>query len=160
MAEIFVRVHSPLFFGHFSSTFLQVRLPIQFTTFKSLFCIKCSDPTYSITSQLQSLHIECSVSVHFVTFQLCSRHIGCPDFSYFVTFQLRPCHIECPDPGHGTKICVHALATSSVTVNIYCLRCIVDFIVLLLFGTDCVDSSGSLSGGAFNQLKLVTLSIV
>ena len=37
MAEIFVRVHSPLFFCHFSSTFLQVRLPIQFTTFKSLF---------------------------------------------------------------------------------------------------------------------------
>ena len=55
---------------------------------------------------------------------------------------------------------VHVLATSSVTVNIYCLRCIVDFIVLLLFGTDCVDGSGSLSGGAFNQLKLVTLSIV
>ena len=37
MAEIFVRVHSPLFFCHFSSTFLQVGLPIQFTTFKSLF---------------------------------------------------------------------------------------------------------------------------
>ena len=37
MAEIFVRVHSPLFSCHFSSTFLQVRLPIQFTTFKSLF---------------------------------------------------------------------------------------------------------------------------
>ena len=35
-----------------------------------------------------------------------------------------------------------------------------DFIVLLLFGTGCVDGSGSLSGGAFNQLKLVTLSIV
>ena len=37
MAEIFVRVHSPLFFCHFSSTFFQVRLPIQFTTFKSFF---------------------------------------------------------------------------------------------------------------------------
>ena len=37
MAEIFARVHSPLFFYHFLSTFLQVRLPIQFTTFKSLF---------------------------------------------------------------------------------------------------------------------------
>ena len=55
---------------------------------------------------------------------------------------------------------VHALATGSATVNIYCLRRIVDFIVLLLFGTGCVDSSGSLSGGAFNQLKIVTLSIV
>ena len=37
MAEIFVRVHSPLFFCHFPSTFLQMRLPTQFTTFKSLF---------------------------------------------------------------------------------------------------------------------------
>ena len=53
-----------------------------------------------------------------------------------------------------------ALATCSATVSIYCLRRIVDFIVLLLFGTGCVDGSGSLSGGAFNQLKLVTLSIV
>ena len=30
----------------------------------------------------------------------------------------------------------------------------------LLFGMGCVDGSGSLSGGAFNQLKLVTLNIV
>ena len=55
---------------------------------------------------------------------------------------------------------MHALATGSATVNIYCLRRIVDFIVLLLFGMGCVDGSGSLSGGAFNQLKLVTLGIV
>ena len=44
MAEIFVRVHSPLFFCHFSSTFLQVRLPIQFTTFKSLFASNVQIP--------------------------------------------------------------------------------------------------------------------
>ena len=30
----------------------------------------------------------------------------------------------------------------------------------LLFGTSCVDGSGSLSGSAFNQLKLVTLSVI
>ena len=30
----------------------------------------------------------------------------------------------------------------------------------LLFGTGCADGSGSLSSGAFNQLKLATLSIV
>ena len=53
-----------------------------------------------------------------------------------------------------------ALATCSATVSICCLRHIVDLIVLLLFGTGCVDGSGSLSSGAFNQLKLVTLSIV
>ena len=55
---------------------------------------------------------------------------------------------------------VHALATGSAIVYIYCLRRIVDFIVLLLFGTGCVDGSGSLSGSVFNQLKLVTLIIV
>ena len=41
----------------------------------------------------------------------------------------------------------------------YCFGCIVDFVVLLLYLV-CVDRSGSLSGSAFNQLKLVTLSIV
>ena len=41
----------------------------------------------------------------------------------------------------------------------YCFKCIVDFVVLLFYLV-CVDRSGSLSGGAFNQLKLVTLSIV
>ena len=57
-------------------------------------------------------------------------------------------------------IILHALTTGSAIVYIYCLRHIVDFIILLLFGTGCVDGSGSLSGGAFNQLKLVTLNIV
>ena len=52
------------------------------------------------------------------------------------------------------------LATCFATVSICCLRRIVDFIVLLLFGTGCVGGPGSLSGGAFNQLNLVTLSIV
>ena len=41
----------------------------------------------------------------------------------------------------------------------YCFGCIVDFVVLLFY-LFCVDRSGSLSGGAFNQLKLVTLNIV
>ena len=41
----------------------------------------------------------------------------------------------------------------------YCFGCIVDFVVLLFYLV-CVDRSGSLSGGAFNQLKLVTLSVV
>ena len=41
----------------------------------------------------------------------------------------------------------------------YCFGCIVDFVVLLFYLV-CVGRSGSLSGGVFNQLKLVTLSIV
>ena len=47
-----------------------------------------------------------------------------------------------------------------VLLQLTYLGCIVDLIVLLFYGTGCVDSSGFLSGGAFNQLKLVTLSIV
>ena len=43
---------------------------------------------------------------------------------------------------------------------IYCSGCIVDLIVLLIYYSDCVDRSGSLSGGAFNQLRLATLNIV
>ena len=41
----------------------------------------------------------------------------------------------------------------------YCFGCMVDFVVLLFYSV-CVDRSGSLSGSAFNQLELVTLSIV
>ena len=43
---------------------------------------------------------------------------------------------------------------------IYCFGCIVDLVVLLIYYSDCVDRSGSLSGSAFNQLRLVTLNIV
>ena len=50
--------------------------------------------------------------------------------------------------------------TGSATVNIYCLGHIVDFYSTSLYGTGCVDGPGSLSGGAFNQLKLVRLNIV
>ena len=54
---------------------------------------------------------------------------------------------------------MHMLTTCSATVNLS--RVYSGFnSTSLLFGTGCVDGSGSLSGGAFNQLKLVTLSIV
>ena len=43
---------------------------------------------------------------------------------------------------------------------IYCSGCIVDLVVLLVYYLDCVDRSGSLSGGAFNQLRLATLNIL
>ena len=159
MAEIFVRVHSPLFFCHFSSTFLQVRLPIQFTTFKSLF-------TPNVQIQVTSSLLNCSLfmlSVQFLfTLSLSNCVLNTLGVQILVIWSLFNCNLVTL----GVQIlvmarkCVHALVTCSATGNIYCLRRIVDFIVLLLFGTGCVDSSGSLSGGAFNQLKLVTLSIV
>ena len=43
---------------------------------------------------------------------------------------------------------------------IYCFGCIVDLVVLLVYYSDCVDRSGSLSSSAFNQLRLATLNIV
>ena len=54
---------------------------------------------------------------------------------------------------------LHELATCSATVNLSWAYSGFNS-TSLLFGTGCVNGSGSLSGGAFNQLKLVTLSIV
>ena len=160
MAEIFVRVHSPLFFCHFSSTFLQVRLPIQFTTFKSLFT-----PNVQIRVTLSLLNCSLfTLSVQFLfTLSLSNHVVDTLGVQILVILSLFNCDLVTLGVQilvMAPKICVHALATGSAIVYIYCLRCIVDFIVLLLFGTGCVDGSGSLSGGAFNQLKLVTLNIV
>ena len=47
-----------------------------------------------------------------------------------------------------------------VLPNYYHFRCIVDLVVLLIYYSDCVDRSGSLSGSAFNQLRLAMLNIV
>ena len=83
-----------------------------------------------------------------------------PDLSHFVTSQLRPFHAECPDPGHGTRNYVRFGIWICQLTNIYCPRRIVGLVVLLVYYLGCVDRSGSLSGGAFNQLRLVTLNIV
>ena len=67
MAEIFVRVHSPLFFCHFSSTFLQVRLPIRFTTFKSHFFFFFFTPNVQIQVTLSLLNCSLfTLSVQFL----------------------------------------------------------------------------------------------
>ena len=58
-----------------------------------------------------------------------------------------------------SQLLMHALATGSATVNLSWAYSGFNS-TSLLFGTGCVDGSGSLSGGALNQLKLVTLSIV
>ena len=89
VALIFIRVHSPLFFGHFSTA------------------------TFS----------------HWVS-RSWSQH---------------------------QKLCEELRLVSP---NYYHFRCIVDLVVLLVYYSVCVDKSGSLSGSAFNQLRLVTLSIV
>ena len=160
MAEIFVRVHSPLFFCHFLSTFLQVRLPIQFTTFKSLFT-----PNVQIRVTLSLLNCSLftlSVQILF-TLSLSNRVVDTLGVRILVILSLFNCDLVTLGVQilvKAPKIYVHMLTTGSAIVYIYCLRRIVDFIVLLLFGTGCVDGSGSLSGGAFNQLKLVTLNIV
>ena len=60
---------------------------------------------------------------------------------------------------HPTLYTLHELATCSAMVNLSWMYIGFNSTSLLL-GTGCVDGSGSLSGSAFNQLKLVTLSIV
>ena len=110
--------------------------------FQSPFSIKCLNPSHFNTSQLQSLHVEC------------------PVLSYFFTFQLRPCHIGCPDPGHSTKIMCEDWQPVPLQLIFIVLDVLRIFIVLLVCYSVCVDGPGSLSGSAFNQLKLVTLNIV
>ena len=88
-----------------------------------------------------------------------SFHTKCPDPSHFITSQLQPFHAECRDPGHSTKNCVRD-GDRMRQLIIYCFRRIVDLVVLLVYYSGCVDRSGSLSGGAFNQLRLVTLNMV
>ena len=89
-----------------------------------------------------------------------SFHIRCPDPGHFVTSQLRPFHAECPDPGHGTRNLCEEWVSGFTTVPIYCFGRIVDLVVLLVYYSGGVDRSGSLSGSAFNQLRLATLEIV
>ena len=159
MAEIFVRVHSPLFFCHSSSTFLQVRLPIQFTTFKSLFT-----PNVQIRVTLSLLN--CSLFMLSVQFLFTLSLSNCMLDTLGVRILVILSHFNCDLVTLGAQILVtapkfyvHALVTCSAMVNLS--RVYSGFnSTSLLFGTGCVDGSGSLSGGAFNQLKLVTLSIV
>ena len=59
-----IRVHSPLFFCHFSTAIFHMRCPVA---------------DHSVTSQLQPFHAECPDPGHFVTSQLQPFHVGCPD---------------------------------------------------------------------------------
>ena len=103
MAEIFVRVHSPLFFCHFSSTFLQVRLPIQFTTFKSLFT-----PNVQIRVTLSLLNCSLfTLSVLFLfTLSLSNCVLDTLGVWILVILSLFNCDLVTlgvQDPGHGTR---------------------------------------------------------
>ena len=158
MAEIFVRVHSPLFFCHFSSTFLQVRLPIPFTTFKSLF-------TPNVQFQVTLPLLNCSLFMLSVQFLFTLSLSNCVLDTLGVRILVILSLFNCDLVTLSVQILVTApkfMCTRSrlVLLQLTYLRHIVDFIVLLFYGTGCVDGSGSLFGGAFNQLKLVTLSIV
>ena len=118
MAKIFVRVHSPLFFCHFSSTFLQVRLPIQFTTFKSLFI-----PNVQIQVTLSLLNCRLfTLSVQFLfTLSLSNCVLDTLGVQILITLSLFNCdHVTLGVQILVTapKIYVHALATGSATVNL------------------------------------------
>ena len=151
MAQIFIRVHSPLFFCHFLFKLLQVRLLMQFTTFKSLFT-----PNVQIRISLSLLNCDLfTLSVQIlITLSLSNCVLDMLGIQILVILSLFNCDLVTLGVQilvMAPKIYVHALTTGSATVNIYYLRCIVDFIVLLFYGMGCVDGSGSLSGGALTS---------
>ena len=95
-----------------------------------------------VTSQQQPLHIECPDSGHFVTFSTAT-------FSRWVSRSW----------SRHQKLCMRWQPVSPqlifiVSIGDFCSTS--RFYIYIV----CVDRSGSLSGGAFNQLKLVTLNIV
>ena len=160
MAEIFVRVHSPLFFCHFSSTLLQVRLPIQFTTFKSLF-------TSNVQIQVTLSLLNCSLFTLSVQFLFTSLLSNC----VLDTLVVRVSVILSLFNRDLVTWSVQILVTAPKFYVIYWDRMTSGYAdcygmysgfynTSLLFGMGRVDGPGSLSGGAFNQLKLVTLNIV
>ena len=76
-----------------------------------------------------------------------------------VEFLLNHLAVEDGNTQHKFLSQLHALATGSATVNLSWAYSGFNS-TSLLFGMGCVDGSGSLSAGAFNQLKLVTLSVI
>ena len=93
-------------------------------------------------------------------FQLRSFHVGCPDPGHFVTFSTVT-FSRCVSRSWSRhqKLCA---GWRPVLPQLISIVSVVDFCSTSRFHIYivCVDGSGSLSGGAFNQLKLVTLSIV
>ena len=139
--------------------FLQASLPIQFTTFKSLFTsnVQIQGTLPLLNCSLFTLSVQLCSLCHFPT--VCLTH-------WVFRFQLF-CHFSTATLSHWVSRSwsrhqkIMCTRSQLVLLQLIYLKCIVDFIVLLfLFGTGCVDGSGSLSGGAFNQLKLVTLNLV
>ena len=160
MAEIFVRVHSPLFFCHFSSMFLQVRLPIQFTAFKSLFT-----PNVQIRVTLPLLNCSLfTLSVQFLfTLSLSNGVLDTLGVQILVILSLFNCDL--------VTLGVQILVTAPEIYVTYrdrmtsgyadCYGMYSGFYsTSLLFGTGCVDGPGSLSGGAFNQLNKVNYEVL
>ena len=85
VAFIFIRVHSPLFFCHFSYEMFRSR-----SLLLKSFHIRCPDPGHFVTSQLQPFHTECLDPGHgtrnYVRFgvQMCQLIIYC--FGHIVDF--------------------------------------------------------------------------
>ena len=125
VALICRRVHSPLFFCHFSTT---------------IFHIRGSVADHFVTSQVFSHEISRSES-------LC--HFSTATFSHWVSRSW----------SWHQKLCAGWWPVSPQLIFIVS---VVDFCSTSRFYIYivCGDRSGSLSGGAFNQLRLVTLNIV
>ena len=118
MAEIFVRVHSPLFFYHFSSTFLQVRLSTHFTTFKSPFT---SNVQIRVTLSLLNCSLFTLSIQILITLSLSNCALNTLEVQILVILSLFNCDLVTLGVQilvTVPKICVLALATGSATVNL------------------------------------------
>ena len=131
MAEIFVRVHSPLFFCHFPSTFLQMRLPTQFTTFKSLF-------TPNVQIQVTLSLLNCRLFTLSIQFLFTSSLSNCVLDTLGVWISVILSLFNCDLVTLGVQILVTApkfMCTCSrlVLLRLTYLGRIVDSIVLLFY---------------------------
>ena len=160
MAEIFVRVHSPLFFCRFPSMFLQVRLPIQFTTFKSLFA---SNVQIQVTLSL----LNCSLFMLSVQFLFTLSLYNCVLDTLGVQISVILSLFNCDLVTWSVQILVTAPnfyvtyqdGMTSGYANCYGMYSGF-YSTSLLFGTGREDRPGSLSGGAFNQLNKVNYKVL
>ena len=142
MAQIFIRVHSPLFFCHFPTT---------------IFHIRCSVAEHSVTSQVFSHEISRSESLYHFS-AVTSSHWESSSY-YFVTFSTAT-FSRWVSRSWSWHQNLWDIMTGFATVNVYCHGHIVGLVVLLVYYPNWGDGSGSLSSGAFNQLRLATLNLV
>ena len=160
VALIFIRVHSPLLFCHFSTTIFHMRCPVADHYFLSLF-------TQNVQIRVTLSLLNCDLFMLSVQILVTLSLLNCDLFTLSVQILVTLSLLNCNLFMLSVQILLMApkivcgTMTGFTTVNIYCLGSgFLEYFLFLYIYIVCVDRSGSLSDGAFNQLRLVTLNIV